>query len=430
MRNSILADISPLRESAQFRRLYFGDFASSLGRQLTLVAAPVQVYRLTQSTLLVGLLGLAQFPALLVGSTVGGMLSDAWDRRRVLIASQCALALISAGLALNASGDHQVVGFVFVLTVLQAFFFAIDAPARISVVPRLVSTALVPAAYALQILRSQLAKAIGPIVAGIIIAYWSLDAAYWIDTGTFIIAIVALISMKPIPATWGGTPLGLRSIVEGLRYLKRKKAIQGALLIDINATVFGLPRALFPEMGLSMFGGSEAAVGLLFAAPGFGALIAAATSGWVGRVSKAGKATTISVFVWGIAIAAFGFSGTLPLALIFLAIAGGADAISSVFRATIVQLTTPDNLRGRLSGLKIAAVAGGPRLGDAEAGLVSRGVGPSVAAWSGGLASAVGALAIARWFPAFYNWVQPDEDDVVEEKEQGTKAPQVHDELR
>ena len=179
-----------------------------------------------------------------------------------------------------------------------------------------------------------------------------------------------------------------------------------------------------------MFGGSEAAVGLLFAAPGFGALIAAATSGWVGRVSKAGKATTISVVVWGIAIAAFGFSDTLPLALLFLAIAGGADAISSVFRATIVQLTTPDHLRGRLSGLKIAAVAGGPRLGDAEAGLVSQGVGPSAAAWSGGLASAVGALAIARWFPAFYNWVKPDEDDVVEEKEQGTNAPQIDDELR
>lgn len=429
MRNSILVDISPLRESAQFRRFYFGDLASSLGRQLTLVAAPIQVYRLTQSTLLVGLLGLAQFPALLVGSTVGGTLSDAWDRRRVLIGAQCVLALISVGLALNA-GDHQSVGLVFVLTVLQAFFFAIDAPARTSAVPRLVGTALIPAAYALQILRSQLAKAIGPILAGLIIAFWSLDAAYWIDSATFTIAIMALISMNPIPAAAGGTPPGLRSVVEGLQYLKRKKAIQGAFLVDLNATIFGVPRALFPEMGLSVFGGSEAAVGLLFAAPGFGALIAAATSGWVGRVSKAGKATTISVFMWGIAIAAFGFSNSLPLALIFLAIAGGADAISSVFRATIVQLSTPDHLRGRLSGLKIAAVAGGPRLGDAEAGLVSRGVGPSAAAWSGGLASAAGALAIARWFPAFYNWVQPAEGELADEDEDDTPAANLRDELR
>ena len=429
MRSSVFADIAPLRQSAQFRRFYFGDFASSLGRQLTLVAAPIQVYRLTQSTLLVGLLGLAQFPALLVGSTVGGTLSDAWDRRRVLIGAQCVLAFISMGLALNASRDHQSVGLVFALTVLQAFFFAIDAPARTSAVPRLVTTVLVPAAYALQILKSQLAKAIGPILAGVIIAFWTLDAAYWIDTATFTIAIVALLSMKPIPPTGGGTRPGLRSVVEGLRYLKQKKAIQGAFLIDINATVFGVPRALFPEMGLSVFGGSEATVGLLFAAPGFGALIAAATSGWVGGVSKAGRATTISVFIWGVAIAAFGFSSSLSLALIFLAIAGGADAISSVFRATIVQLSTPDHLRGRLSGLKIAAVAGGPRLGDAEAGLAARGLGPSVAAWSGGLASAVGAIAIARWFPAFYRWVQPTDDEAAEDFEQATPAPKVHDEL-
>lgn len=415
MSSTFLADISPLRESRQFRIFYFGEFASSLGRQLTLVAAPVQVYAITESSLLVGLLGLAQFPALLIGSTIGGMWSDAWDRRNVLIMAQLVLASISVALAFNAMGDSQSVGLVFALTTLQAFFFSIDAPARTSAVPRLVSAARLSPAYALQILRSNLSKAIGPIVAGIIIAFWSLSAAYWIDAGTFAVGILALLMLKPIPALDGGTRPGLRSIVEGLRYLRSRKAIQGAFLIDISATVFGVPKALFPEMGLSVFGGSEATVGLLFAAPGIGALIAAATSGWVGRISRAGQATAISVFVWGIAIAAFGFSSNLTLALIFLAIAGGADAISSVFRATIVQLSTPDHLRGRLSGLKIAAVAGGPRLGDVEAGVVSKGFGPSVAAWSGGLASAAGAVVIAAAFPAFYNWRQPADGEVAEE---------------
>ncbi|NND03753.1 MAG: MFS transporter [Acidimicrobiia bacterium] len=411
---TMLADISPLRESRQFRLFYFGNALSSIGRQLTLVAAPIQVFALTESSLQVGLLGLAQFPALLVGSTVGGMLSDAWDRRRVLIFAQGVLTFISVGLALNAAASNQRVWIIFVLTALQAFFFSIDAPARMSAVPRLVTTGRIPAAYALQILLSQTSKAIGPLIAGVIIAVWSVSAAFWIDAGTFVVSILAVIAMAPMPATGGGTRPGLRSILDGLRFLKDKKAIQGSFLIDINATVFGVPRALFPEMGLSIFGGTEATVGLLFAAPGFGALIGAATSGWVSRIRRAGKATTIAVFVWGIAIAGFGFSNNLIVALAFLGLAGGADAISSVFRATIVQLTTPDHLRGRLSGLKIAAVGGGPRLGDAEAGIVSRGFGPSVAAWSGGLASAAGALVIAKAFPTFYNWVQPRDGELAE----------------
>jgi len=411
---SLLADISPLRESRQFRLFYFGNGLSSLGRQLTLVAAPIQVFALTGSSLQVGLLGLSQFPALLVGSTVGGMLSDAWDRRKVLIAAQGTLALISAGLALNASVTNPRVWVVFALAALQAFVFSIDAPARMSAIPRLVSTARISSAYALQILMSQTAKAIGPLVAGLIIVVWSVSAAFWIDAATFLISIVAILAMAPMPALDGGTRPGLRSILDGLRFLRDKKAIQGAFLIDINATVFGVPRALFPEMGLSVFGGSAATVGLLYAAPGFGALIGAATSGWVGRVRRAGRATTIAVFVWGIAIAAFGFSSSLTFGLVFLGIAGFADAISSVFRATIVQLTTPDHLRGRLSGLKIAAVGGGPRLGDAEAGIVSRGFGPSVAAWSGGLASAVGAIVIARTFPSFYRWIHPADGELAD----------------
>ena len=414
MASSLLADITPLRESRQYRLFYFGNAASSLGRQLTLVAAPIQVFALTESSLQVGLLGLAQFPALLIGSTVGGLLSDAWDRRRVLIVAQTILAAISIGLALNAMADRQLVWLVFVLTSLQAFFFSIDAPARTAAIPRLVSVPRIPAAYALEILLSQTAKALGPVLAGVIIASWSVSAAYWLDAVSFTFAIVTIAIMDPLPAAGGGTRPGLRSMIDGLRFLRDRKAIQGAFLIDINATVFGLPRALFPEMGLTIFGGSEAVVGLLFAAPGFGAFLGAGTSGWMGRVKRAGLATTISVIVWGLAIAGFGFSRWLWLALTFLAIAGAADAVSSVFRATIVQLTTPDRLRGRLSGIKIAAVGGGPRLGDAEAGLVSRAFGPSVAAWSGGLASAIGAVIIAWVYPTFYRWVTPVEGELGE----------------
>lgn len=415
MPGSLLADITPLKESPQYRLFYFGDTLSNIGRQLTLLAAPLQVYSLTDSTLLVGLLGLSQFPMLLVGSTVGGMLSDAFDRRRVLILAQITLALISVGLALNASSPDQRVWLVFVLTSLQAFFFSIDAPARMAAVPRLVKAKQIPAAYALQILQSQTSKAIGPLLGGVLIATWSLPLAYWIDAASFTIAIIAIYVMAPIPATGGGTRPGIKSMVEGFKFLRSRKAIQGAFLIDINATVFGVPRALFPEMGLSVFGGTAATVGLLTAMPGFGALIAAATSGWVSRVTRSGRATTIAVVLWGLTIAGFGFTRSLPIGLVFLALAGASDAISSVFRAAIIQLSTPDHLRGRLSGLKIAAVGGGPRLGDAEAGFVAERFTPSIAAWSGGLAAAIGALIIAKTLPDFYNWVAPPEGSVEDE---------------
>ena len=414
MTGSFIADLSPLKESREFRLFYLGGSVASLGRQLTLVAAPIQVYALTDSTLLVGLLGLSQFPAVLIGSTIGGTMSDAWDRRRVLIGAQTIVALIGVALGINAAVESPIVWLVFVLSALQAFFFSIDAPARMATVPRLVSGNRIPAAYALQIFQSQMAKAIGPILAGAVIAVWSLSAAFWLGAISSTLGIGMIELMSPLPASGGGTPPSLRSIGEGFRFLRAKKAIQGAFLIDINATVFGVPRALFPEMGKSVFGGSDATVGLLFAAPGIGALPAAATSGWVGRVHRAGRATTIAVLAWGLMIAAFGVSTSLPVALAFLALAGAADAISSVFRATIVQLSTPDELRGRLSGLKIAAVGGGPRLGDAEAGLVSRFYGPSVAAWSGGLASAAGALILARLYPTFYNWVTPPDGEIAQ----------------
>lgn len=410
----LIADITPLRDSREFRLLYSGEVAAALGRQITLVAAPIQVYDLTESTLLVGMLGLIQFPAVLIGSTLGGLLSDALDRRRMLIVTQLVLASITAGLATNAFVETPLLWLVFVLTTAQAAFFAIDAPARIAAIPRLVDKGQVPSAFALQQLESQGAKAVGPAVAGIVITTLGISTTFSLAVVLSVVATALLFLMRPLPAVDGGAAFGLRSFWEGIQFLRSRKSIQGSFLIDINATVFGMPRALFPEMGLRVFGGTEATVGLLFAAPGVGALIAAATSGWITRVSRAGRATTIAVVVWGLAIAAFGFSTTVPLALILLGIAGGADAISAVFRATIVQLTTPDELRGRLSGLKIAAVGGGPRLGDAEAGLVSRFYGPSIAAWTGGLASVVGALLLAKAFPTFYNWMTPADGEVAE----------------
>lgn len=399
-----LVDITPLRESRDFRFLFLGQSISRLGRQLTIVAAPVQVFNLTGSTLAVGMLGLAQFPALFFGSIVGGLLSDSRDRRRVLIAAQLMYAATTIGLAVNATVTRPSVAAVFVLTAANAFVAGIDSPAMSASIPRLVEDRLLPAAYALRILLFQTGGAVGPAIAGVLISQVSLAAAYWVDTATFGISLVAVLFMSPIPPPRDGAAPGLKSIAEGLRFVRKKQEVQGVFLIDINAMIFGLPRALFPEMGIEVFDGDEATVGYLYAAPGAGAMFAGLMSGWVGRIPKPGRATTIAVVVWGLGIAGFGLTSSLWLALALLAVAGAGDAISAVFRQTILQLSTPDRLRGRLSAVQIAVVAGGPRIGDAEAGLVAAAFGPRVAAWSGGLVSALGAVAIAGLLPRFREW--------------------------
>lgn len=374
------------------------------------MAAPIQIFELTNSTLMVGLLGLAQFPALFLGSFLGGVLADSRDRRNLYLMSQVILAIFTVGLAVNASVDNPSIALVYVLTAANAFMSGIDSPARSAAIPRIVSAANLPSALALQVLMMQTAGAVGPAIAGVAISQLGLAAVYWLDVATFVAAIVTALAMAPLPPASGTKGAGLKSMVDGIRFLRSRESLKGVFLIDINAMVFGMPRALFPEFGLGVLGGTEATVGYLYAAPGVGAMAAALTSGWVARVRRLGRATTFAVMAWGLGIAGFGLSRWLWLGLICLALAGAGDAISAVFRSTILQLTTPDHLRGRLSAVQIAVVAGGPRLGDAEAGIVATGFGPRVAAWSGGLAATAGAFVIAQMFPRFRDWTRRDSD--------------------
>lgn len=406
-------DLTPLRQFREFRLLFIGQVVTMLGRQLTVVAAPIQVFGLTRSTLAVGVLGLAQFPALLVGSFLGGALADAVDRRRLLLVAQLLLATTTAGLAVNAALPAPSLAGVYALTAANALFSGIDTPTRQATVPRLVPARRLSSALALNVLVTQTANAVGPAIAGVLVAGAGVTAAFWLDTASFAVASCVLVVMRPLPALDGGTRPDLRSVREGLSFIRRRSELQGTFLIDIGAMVLGMPRALFPELGLTVFGSSGSVVGLLYAAPGAGAMLAALTSGWVPRIRHAGRATIAVVVVWGVSITAFGLSDSLPLALVLLAIGGGADALSAVFRSTILQLTTPDRLRGRLSAVQISVVAGGPRLGDLEAGVVAAATSARTAAWSGGLGAAASALLVAWFFPRFRNWTPPPaEEDV------------------
>lgn len=399
MSSRILVDITPLRHSQGFRWLFGGLSLAWLGRQLTVVAVPFQVYELTGSTFLVGALGIAQLVPLLLTSMVGGAIVDSVDRRRLLVIAQVSLMITAIGLAINASLANPRVWAIFVLSGLNAGISAIDSPARSASVPALVGHRLLPASLALTQTLANVAKTVGPALGGFLIARTSLTATYGLEALAFGLGTLAMFRIGELRPEGGGQRFGWESIKEGYLFVRERRLLQANFAIDLNAMIFGMPQALFPAIGQTVLGGDASTVGLLYAAPGAGALVGAVTSGWVGRIRHQGRSVVIAVIVWGAAIAGFGLVGTVWLAVALLALAGGADVVSAVFRNTILQLAVPDRLRGRLSSIHVAVVSGGPRIGDFEAGAVASLTTPQISVVSGGLACILGAIFIARKMP-------------------------------
>ena len=410
----IVVDIQPLRTSASFRWLYFGQLGAQMSRQLLVVAVPYQVFVLTRSSLLVGLVGLVQIAPLIIFSLLGGTAADAFDRRKVLIAVELGMALTSVGFALN-SGADAVLWPIFVLIALNAGISGVEAPARNAVIPAVVTSAELPAAFALQQTLVQTMNVLGPALGGLMIAQLGIGAAYWLTAAASVFTALAVIPLGPQRAHDASGRITFSAIAEGWRYLRRVPLLQQVMLIDLNAMVFGMPRALFPVIGTEVLGGNAATVGLLHAAPGAGALIGALTTGWVSAVRRQGRVVVYAVCGWGVAIALFGMTRLLWLSLVLLAIAGAADVISNVFRNTILQLEVPDGLRGRLTAFKVSLSGGGPRLGDAESGAVAALTSPAVSVVSGGLAALLGTLFIAWRGRAIWEHVatgmEPDPDE-------------------
>jgi len=399
----IAVDVTPLRVSRDYRRLWLGLLASTFGSQFTIVATYVQVYRLTESTAAVGLLGLVGFLGLVAGTLGGSTFLDAFDRRKILIASQLGYLASSGLLFAGALHGDPPLGLIYVGVAGIAATSAIDGPTRSAMTPRLLDRGLLPAAAALNQIVWNGAGLIGPALAGVVVGTLGFSWAYGIDLISIGLLLVASISIRPMTPTEGErTAVGWRAVREGFAFLRGRQVLQSTFTIDIIAMVFGMPRALFPVLILTQFDRSDTAVGLLFAAPAVGAFIGAATTGWVGRVRHQGLAVIWAVVVWGAGIAAFGLAGThLWLGLFFLAVAGAADVISAIFRNTILQVTVPEHLRGRLFGIHILVVTGGPRLGDLEAGLVAAAFSPMASVVSGGLLCIAGAGLIAWRVPAF-----------------------------
>lgn len=405
MARRAVLDLTPLRTSREFRLLWFGEVISHTGRHITVVALPFQVWELTHSPLAVGLIGLVQVVPLMIGSIAGGALADALDRRKLLLATQGALVVTGLLFVWGAIMEDPPLLFLYGVAALNAGLTAVDAPARASAIPNLVGKENLASAMALNQIMFQVSDVAGPALAGLLIARFGLVWAYAADAVTFLATILALTAMRPMPPvrTEGKeAPRGLRSIREGFAYLKGRRVLQSTFTVDLIAMIFGMPRALFPVLAATAFNVGPQGLGLLYAAPAAGALLGALITGWVRHVRHQGAAVLWAVAVWGAAIVGFGLSTeAFWLALVFLAVAGGADVISAIFRSTILQGTVPDSLRGRLSSIHFMVVVGGPRLGDFEAGAVAQLVSPVFSVVSGGAACVVGVGALALLVPRF-----------------------------
>jgi len=396
----IAIDIAPLRESRDFRWMFGGRLVSNAGNVVAVTAANWQVYQLTHSSLAVGLLTLADSAGMLIGLLAGGMLADRHDRRQLLLAVRLPQAALSGLMLANSLLTRPGLWPIYVLTLGIGLLAGLGSPAATAVVPALVASRRLAAAIALNSMGNQLGWLVGPAIGGALIAGPGLAACYGIDAGAFALFGLAMLAVRPLPPTVRAQRPGLRSLAEGFKFVRRSGVVGGMLLIDTNAMIFGMPTGLFPALAAEHFHGGPATFGLLTAAPGLGAIIGAATSGWTSHLRRPGRVVIGAGIVWGGAIAGFGLVRSLPVALAFLALAGMGDLISEVLRNALLQRYTPDPLRGRVSSLYLAQVNTAPALGNVEAGAVAQLFSPVISVVSGGLACVAGALLLGLVIPA------------------------------
>lgn len=394
-------DLTPLRVSADFRRMFLGQAISEFGTQITFVAVPYQVYVITGSTAMVGLLALCEAVPLVALPIVGGAIADAVERRRFLMIAQAITAALSIALAVNAFLPDPRVWILFAFSFLWASAYSLYSPAFRAWPARLLTPDLYTSALALEVVYHQSAALAGPALAGLLIATAGVGWAYVLDAVSYLAVIVAVAGMRPSPPTAERLSIGWSAMRDGVRFLRGKQVVQGAFLIDLNAMIFGIPVALYPAFVLDVLDASPAVLGLLYSAEAAGALLVALLSGRAKHVRRQGLVTIIACMCWGAGIIGFGFAGTLWVAIMFLMLASAADMVSGLYRDAILKTVTPDEMRGRLEGVGLAVWGTGPSIGNAEAGLLAAVTTVRTSIVSGGVACILGAGLLALILPRY-----------------------------
>ncbi|MDQ1585163.1 MAG: hypothetical protein QOJ90_711 [Actinomycetota bacterium] len=408
-------DLRPLRTSRDFRLLFAGGAVSFLGSMVTYVAVPYQVYDITGSTAAVGLLGIAELLPLIAFGLWGGALADAVDRRRMVLLTEGALTLMSGLLLLNAVLPHPQVWPIFGFAAVVAALDGLQRPSLDALVPRIVAHDELAAASALSSLRGNIGMIAGPAIGGVLVATAGVSWAYALDVTTFAASLVALALMRAIPPPTGAEKPSVRGILVGLRYAMSRQELLGTYAVDTAAMLFAMPMALYPAMARDVFA-QPWALGLLYSAGSVGSLIATVTSGWTSHVHHHGRAVAYSAAVWGLAIAGFGLSGNIWLAVGLLAVAGGADMVSGIFRSTIWNQTIPDELRGRLAGIELLSYSIGPLGGNARAGLVASAWNVRGSVVSGGILCFVSVGALAASMTKFMHYDDRSNEHAVRQR--------------
>lgn len=415
MDRRLLADTRPLA-NPHFRRLWRANIVTVVGAQLTVVAVPAQIYAMTGSSAYVGLTGIFGLVPLVVFGLWGGALADVFDRRTLLVVTTTGLIATSAGFWLQAALGADDVWLLLSLFAVQQAFFAVNQPTRSAVLPRLLDPELLPAANSLNMTVMQAGGIAGPLVGGALIPLVGFSWLYLLDTVTLLATLGAVVRLPPLPILGVTVTPGIGAVVDGFRYLRTQPVLMMSFVVDIIAMVFGMPRALFPELADVAFSGPNeggVAFALLFAAIPAGAVVGGVLSGWVSRVERQGLAVIVSILVWGVAMVGFGVAAMLApyapvlfltVAVLMLAVGGAADMASAAFRTSMLQAAADDSLRGRLQGIFIVVVAGGPRVADVLHGATAAVTGAAVAAAGGGVLVIIGTVLAALAVPAFVRY--------------------------
>lgn len=423
----LFLDLDPLRKHPDFRRLWTGAAFSTLGFQVTSMTVSLQVFALTRSTFAVGAVGLVAVLPLILGGLYGGVIADGYDRRRVALTASLVLWGVSVLVALQAFLDLRSVWVLYGLIAVQSFFHPINQAARGAIIPRIVGLKALPAANALNMSVNSVAMTLGPMLGGFLVAAVGYGWTYAVDVATFTVGLWALFRLpaQPPERVAGEAPVGgIRSVLDGLAFVRRSPVVAMTFLLDLCAMIFLFPQALFPAMALVVVGGNEAVAGALSGTMTIGAFLGTLVSGRFVRVVRQGRALTWSYAGWtagmmlaGLAIwwvevgtvrGSVGAWTGLVVCLIGLAFAGAVDSIGSIWRSTILQAAAPDRMRGRLQGLFIVTVTGGPRIGSGVMGAAGQLAGPGLALVMGAVACGLGVLGLSARFPQLRAYRAPE----------------------
>lgn len=398
-----LINLSLFKRNPNFTYLYIGQFVSFLGTMITSVALPYQIYTMTHSTFMVGILSLCQLVPLLFTALIGGVFADRYHRRMLLLFAETILMIGSLLLALNAQLAQPQIWAIFVIATFMSAFNGLHRPALDSIVQQIVAKEDFPTVGSLASLKGSICMIGGPALGGLLIASSGLVVTYIADVISFAISLIALLLMTHIPKpharTDESTWVAMKS---GFKYALSRQELIGTYVVDFVAMIFGMPTALFPAIAAS-FGGASV-LGILYSAPAVGALVVSLFSGWTHKVKRHGMAIAISAALWGVAIIFFGLASNFWVAIFFLAFAGAFDAVSGIFRSVMWNQTIPNQLRGRMAGIEMISYLSGPKLGDTEAGLVASAFGVTFSIVSGGVLCVIGVVVCCYYLPKFWSY--------------------------